>query len=314
MPEMDNDGKKNPPAAGPPHGPPEFPPLPFVSIFQLNQVAPTEPVPILQRDLLEAVLHPGPIAFRQTTFIPRHSPPSVVSEQVSTQRFFKPGSYLLIHQYLPSNPDPSDAPRASIRADSIAALFETRFQGIVITRAFEGVIDPPNAWVWHPMHPMTMTARPATSPEEVATSIGQDLGKIEALDPEERARFQLAARWFLRGVQADDPLDRFLYWWTVLELYMGGTKVITKIKKDLRFRQLCPDVKQSEFAARLGQLDKLRNSIVHDGVAIVENEQRMDALLPRMRALAVMCLRLWMGSEPSEDLRTFLEEASDATS
>ena len=79
--------------------------------------------------------------------------------------------------------------------------------------------------------PIRLTAAPAVEPGDVASSVHNSISAIQGLDAETQYRFQLASRWFRRGYETTNEVDKFLFWWTVLEIYPREkkTKIVSAI-------------------------------------------------------------------------------------
>ena len=70
----------------------------------------------------------------------------------------------------------------------------------VADKVYQGAISRPGETILLPDNPLRLTARPRLEPEVVAANLGSDFETIGKMDDTARQRFQLASRWFLRGV------------------------------------------------------------------------------------------------------------------
>ncbi len=67
-----------------------------------------------------------------------------------------------------------------------------------------------------------------------------------------RHRFQLASRWYRRGHESVNLVDRYLFWWTALEIYPGAgeTNIVKNVKRVLS-DQACPQLTPRDLEDRL---------------------------------------------------------------
>ena len=260
---------------------------------------------------LEIKLSPGPEEFSFTIPVVRHTPP--VAGLTPAQRHVKlaPDSYVVIRIRVDA-PDPTSArTTAALRAAEAACVFDLRYPGLLAEKVYEGTVDEPGRFIFMGEGPLRISARPDEDPEDVAQKIAAEFASVGKLSQQDRNRFQLAARWFRRGQEAVNPVDKLLFFWTVLEIYPanGRLKVANTVSRFLR-DQLYKDL-GGEEKTKIGQIEGLRGDIVHQGQAFVppRKEKEFSDHLERLETVAATCLRILAGMPPGEDLDKYVRES-----
>ena len=161
---------------------------------------------------------------------------------------------------------------------------------------------------------MTLTASPAVTPSQLSEGLTSDFSSIQQLSGDERHRFQLASRWYRRGHEALNLADKYLFWWTVLEIYPGegATNIVRNIKRVLR-EQVCPQLNAQEVEDKLGigRIYGELKRIVHEGRAFVAlDDKHFRGCLERLQAITTVCIRLLCGLPPGNGLQQFIAEDS----
>jgi len=195
---------------------------------------------------------------------------------------------------------PDTRRRARERLAEAASAAHLRFGPLFAAKLYEGFVVDETAervsMTWHPEAPVTLTAMPAVPPDAVARDLRGDLARLAALPPDDRARFQLAARWFVRGHEAETPIDRYLSWWVVLEVYCRERNAKPDVISERLSADLHRQVAPADIARRFGleRLNRLRNDIAHHGQipATDKDRDRFDEESTRLQAVAAICLRL----------------------
>src|SRR5256885_957398 len=114
------------------------------------------------------------------------------------------------------------------------------------------------------------------------------------VDSETRARFQLASRWFRKGIDAGNRLDQFIAWWVVLEIFPGeGDHVVEKARDLIAGRY--PDIPKAEVKKRLGlgEICGWRVDVLHYGEMALTPERLGDFAMRHHQLEIVVraCLR-----------------------
>ena len=288
-----------------------FPLIPYLAVFRLNLTPPPEPVPILTSGNLEAVVQAGPLEVQHTSPVFTLGGGSAGIGGMSLQTRTFPGPcYLWISAKTPmdlAGLSPSGAKRIS----ELVALIDLAFPGLVFQNEWEGVPSSPGQFFMVPDGPITMTAQPDPDLGVVTLEVGRGHANLGELSQEDRGRFQLAARWYRRGCETLNPIDKLLFLYTALEVYpaMGGADVPNRVR-DLLHARLCPDLAPGEITDRcgIGRLAGLRSEIVHHGRLHIDNTEAKTARerLLQLESITRTCLRLLARMPPGQDLDRWL--------
>ena len=200
--------------------------------------------------------------------------------------------------------------RVALQIAEAAALVTLRFPHALQEKVYEGTINTEGASLLWDEGSITLTVSPVVTPADVAEAFGSDASALQHLDGNRRERFQLASRWYRRGHETLNQVDKFLFWWTVLEVYPGEGErnIVWNIKHVLRM-QVFPHLSKQklEEGLRIGPIYQERKGIVHEGKAFVSHEDKhFSECLERLRAVATTCLRLLGGLPLGDDLDPYL--------
>lgn len=290
-----------------------FPPISYLTVYRAALTPPGSDLYVASMQDLEIKLSPGPVEFSFTIPVVRHTPP--VAGLTPAQRHVKlaPDSYVVIRIRVDA-PDPTSArTTAALRAAEAACVFDLRYPGLLAEKVYEGTVDEPGRFIFMGEGPLRISAQPDRDPKDVADRMATDFGHLEGLPEAERARFQLAARWFRRGQEVTNLVDRLLFLWTVLEIFpaMGKRKVSNTASRFLGER-LYQDLSAEEIKQRtkLGRIEDLRGGIVHKGKAFVvaAEEERFSDCVQRLEAIAVTCLRMLAGMAAGDELDKYVRQ------
>lgn len=290
-----------------------FPPISYLTVYRAALTPPGSDLYVASMQDLEIKLSPGPVEFSFTIPVVRHTPP--VAGLTPAQRHVKlaPDSYVVIRIRVDA-PDPTSArTMAALRAAEAACVFDLRYPGLLAEKVYEGTVDEPGRFIFMGEGPLRISAQPERDPTDIVDEIAIDLASLDALSQEDRERFQLAARWFRRGQEAMNLVDRLLFLWTVLEIYpaMGKRKVSSTVGRFLSER-LYKDLTGQEVKerTRLGHIEDLRGGIVHKGEAFVApaKEERFSDGLQRLEDIAATCLRMLAGMPAGNELDKYIRQ------
>lgn len=133
-------------------------------------------------------------------------------------------------------------------------------------------------------------------------------GYIEA-DPERRRRFALMARFFAKALPLAAGEEKFLFLWTVLEVFpMKDTTDIRPISEFLAAR-LARSVEHVKAALGIGRLCGMRSDLVHHGalgVAIGD----LGEVVQRLETIAAEVMRGYAGVPYTGVLERYFERQS----
>ncbi|MBI4283963.1 MAG: hypothetical protein HY663_05790 [Chloroflexi bacterium] len=286
------------------------PPVPYVAIHRATMTPPKESLIVSAGDI-SLTLTSGPLSFSYSVPMKRFGA-GVASMTIGERQINLPsGSYVKIETLIKSFAD-SDRERVALAIAEAATLITLRYPHLLDNKLFEGVVNSKNAAVMWSEGPMTLTASPSIPPETVAETLQSDFSNIQKLDASDRTRLQLAARWFRRGCEAVNQVDKFLFFWTVLEIYpTKGTihvagETANLLQSSIYVNMNTSDVKKN---LELGPMHSMRGKIIHAGQAFVEDSEQsiFERRLEKLRATATVCLRLLGGMSPGDDLDRFIK-------
>ena len=203
----------------------------------------------------------------------------------------------------------SERQSVALRVAEVASLIALRFPHVLDEKFYEGPVNTHDMKMLWDEGPRTLTVSPGITPSELLEGLASDMSFAQQLNPEKRTRFQLASRWYRRGCEAMNLADKFLFWWTVLEIFPGqGTTNIVRSVKRVLSEQVCSQLSPQEVGdkLRIGRIYGERKRIVHEGRAFVAfDDQQFQELLKRLQAITAVCLRLLCGLPPGDDLQEY---------
>lgn len=224
------------------------------------------------------------------------------------------GAYAVIDVGL-DDPQVSNRHRAALAVAETAGLISLRYPHLIQEKVYEGMINTAEGIIFAREDPVTLTAWTAPDPEAIASDLKGDLCVIRGATADDRNRFQLAARWLRRGDEANNRVDKFLFWWTVLEIFPAKGKKVANETAEFLQSQLYPSVDRQEIKTKLdlGRMSGMRDTIVHEGQAFVD-ESESDVFRKRLEKLSAIsgtCLRGLAGLQLGEDLDPFMQLTTD---
>ena len=208
----------------------------------------------------------------------------------------------------------SERQRVALRVAEVASLITLRFPHVLNEKFYEGPVNTHDMKMLWDEGPRTLTASPGVTPSQLSEGLASDISYAQQLIPEKRMRFQLASRWYRRGCEAMNLVDKLLFWWTALEIFpgQGATNIVRSIKQVLS-DQVCSQLSPQEVEdkLRIGRIYGERKRIVHEGRAFVAfDDQQFQELLMRLQAITTVCLRLLCGLPLGDDLQEFTDSGN----
>lgn len=279
----------------------------FASIYRMNALPPADIRRILDTPILVVSVIPGPFQISYTVPV-RHLSPGTTAITFGTEtRSFGKGSYLAISHFVDvtSTPDARSVARLPL-AEIAAALALTRTH-LLDEKLFEGVLNEPGQRTFWPEGPITVSSPQPTDMDSLSQSLATISTHLEKLDPQLRHRFQLAARWYMRGHETPNPVDKILFWYIALEVYpaQGNTNLVRCVR-DVIHSHLYSDLDPGLVKERIGigRIAGLRNQIVHDGKSFVElpHDTEFETSLQKLEAIATTALRILGDFPPGHEL------------
>jgi hypothetical protein len=199
----------------------------------------------------------------------------------------------------------------------VSATLELRCPAILGRRVFEGVLHTPSGSGFFPDGLISATGRPGETNEELVNKFREARQRTQLLSEPERERFALAVRWFAKGRDTTNPIDRFLALYICLEIFpaMGSTDVVRLVRDFVRARA-APELDKDEVTNRIGigRICGKRAEIVHDGLVAVDlvRDQEFRVLLKQLEASVCFCLRTLGGLPPGDELEAYVHPKTSA--
>jgi hypothetical protein len=274
---------------------------PYVAVYRLNV-----PGPIDDAELAGVALKTGPFELHRSVPIVQFVAGGVATTMGVQSVPFGPGIYMLTVQQLDFD-IPDRRAQAALASAEQAAMIDLAFPHLIAEKQFEGVVNAPGTFVFAPEGPVTFTARPFEGVSALLSGIQAADGRLRVIRVEDRERFRLAARWFRRGCETINSIDKMLFWFIALEVYPAvGDADVPKFVRNLIHSRIYPKLEPGIVKDRIGigPIAGLRARIVHDGLSSVPESER-DAFhhrLSQLNALVRTCLKILAGVQPGNDL------------
>jgi len=284
--------------------------VPYVAIYRTSDTSLDSPLVVGEIDECRVILDPRAISFSYTAPNVRQSPEGVYSNPLPVTVTLPRDSYLVV-EFMVSLEGGSSRRVAGLRVAEVVSLIELCLPGLLIEKVYQGAVNTPNSMTLWREGPIRVVGSPVRDGPTVAATLGPELIVLSRLNAGSRERFQLASRWFARGRETLNQIDKLIYFWTVLEIYPGeGTSDIPTATSTFLATVLPGNRSPASIKTKLGlgPTFGLRSRVIHEGKAFVEeNEEtgfghRLDVL----DAIATTCLRALAGLEPGHDLDAHL--------
>ena len=286
--------------------------VPYVAIYRGSLVPPEDGVMTEINDVRLRVEN-GPFSFSYSVPIVTLRPSQAMMTLGERSINVPQGPCILVEVEADPTVE-SERQRVALRVTEVASLITLRFPHVLDEKFYEGPVNTDDMKMLWDEGPRTLTVSPEVTPIQLSEGLASDMSFTQQLSPEKRTRFQLASRWYRRGCEAMNLADKFLFWWTVLEIFPGqGTTNIVRSITQVLSDQVCSQLSPQEVGdkLRIGRIYGERKRIVHEGRAFVAfDDQQFQELLKRLQAIAAVCLRLLCGLAPSEDLQEFINSGN----
>jgi hypothetical protein len=267
-------------------------------------------LPVADINGCRVILEPRQFRFSYTIPNVRHGPEGVSANPLPIMIGLPQDTYLVI-EYVVDLDGGLSRRGVGLRVAEVVSLIELCQPGLLIEKLYQGAVNTPNSMTMWQEGPVRVVGAPVRDATAVAAMLGGKLTGLSRLDAASRERFQLASRWFVRGLETLNQIDKLIYFWTVLEIFPGeGTTNIPKTTSELLATSLPGGHSRSGIKAKLGlgPLHGLRSEVVHQGKAFVDQTEEADFnhRLDLLQATSTTCLRILAGLEPGHDLDAYL--------
>ena len=284
--------------------------VPYVAIYSAPMVSLDTKVEVRtpESDFCLTLIQ-GPLFFSYSVPVKSFGSGSAAMTIGERQFSLPGGSYVIISTEADIRTS-SERERVALLVAEAAGLITLRYPHLLHEKLFEGVTNAQGHSVIWREGPITLLASPATPAAEVVRDFTADFSSFARLPAGMQHRFQLASRWYRRGHESINQVDKFLFWWTVLEIYprKKGTAVAATIKQTLQ-DEAFPNMSMQRIGQnlRISSIYRERIRIVHEGKAFVDVEDKnFRECLDRLGAIATVCLRLLGSLPPGDELQQFM--------
>jgi hypothetical protein len=283
----------------------------YLAVYRLNMIPLDMDHSIVDEKEIYVGINAGPIYFSYAVPLINYNPPSTSYSLGQMNVNIPKGKYLKILINIDENDFSNEIKKAPLKVAEIASLFDLQYPHIITDKLYAGPINDPSCVIFRPQGPLTITAQPVRTPDDIKNVIIKHIEILKVLGQNSRERYQLAARWFRKGFETVNQIDKLISWWTVLEIYPAtGSANIPKHVCNLLVNKLYKKLTPSELKIKLklGQICGLRCKIIHDGKAFVEDKETniFSDYLERLQAIDTVCLRLLIGLEPGNELDKYI--------
>lgn len=249
--------------------------VPLVAVYRLNCPRPQDEVVVLSDECRKASFMGTGLKLSTSAMKTVFMDGETVGQVVPNERYFPPDAYLAVlvryEQSFAKSPHDMRADASAEIAEMVSKV-ELAEPGLIIEKVFEDVVNPPGMYIASPEGPEKLTGRPDTPVETIAVGLGNFLSAHMPHSSDAKRRFKLASRWFQKGLQSANEIDRFLSLYVALEVYPSADsadvpgRVCTFVKTHLHPEHSLADIKS---ALSLGRIAGLRAEVVHDGLSSV---------------------------------------------
>ncbi len=290
---------------------PRLPRTNYAAIYRANLVPPPAQVRIYESPDFFVTLIPGPFAFRYSVPQYRHTSGSTsVTFGAATQAVGE-GCYLAISHLFELGASPAARAQAALPLAELVTTIAIAHPGLLAEKIYEGVLEPPGMQTFFPEGPLTISSPLTLAPTTLTATLGTHTSSVRNLGRTCRGRIQLASRWYLRGCDARNPVDRLLFWFIALEVFpAAGTADVTAAVRDMLHTHVYPDLSARVVKERcgIGRITGLRALVVHDGLSYIDlpADPSFEASLEQLEAIVTVSLRLLLGLPPGNALDRWL--------
>lgn len=282
-------------------------PLILVSLYKLNCPPPKEQLELLKDASRRVTIAHGSLSVTSGKLVPVYTDLGMAGRLETFTHTVPVGTYLVIEIFFgPGLLDGRN--RASIRAKEIATAIEAFKPHLILEKTLEEVANPPGGVIGMAEGPSKLTSIGSVRVEELADEIRETIKFVDSIvDSDIKSHYQLCSRWFWKGHETINQVDKFLSWYIALEIYPAlGSADVPNSLRDYLHKNIFPNVEPNRVKERLqlGKMAGLRAEIAHRGLSIL-NESKIsqpDALLDKLEAVLRVVLRQLAGREYDESL------------
>ena len=134
---------------------------------------------------------------------------------------------------------------------------------------------------------------------------------IAEVNKEDRDRLILACRWFMKGHDTPNSIDKFLSWFISLEIFpCEGSADVPRMLRDFIHAHINNELEPGYIKRimELGRISGARADIVHDGLCNIPNDrsQEFSSYIEKLEALVRVSIKHLAGMEYEGELDKWL--------
>lgn len=288
---------------------------PLLAVSRLNCPPFNQQIQLLSTPKKKVTIAQGPIKFSSSHMHSNFTDTGTALTMNTQEHELPNATYLIVETMIEINTNNDSRLQAGLEVSEVAALVEVWEPALIFEKVFEGVVNTPGKFIALGEAPIKITARPMISLEDLDQTLTDALEGLDNLSEEDRQRLQLASRWFRRGCDVDNEIDKFLSWFIVLEVYPSiGSADVPGMVRDFIVDNFYSETPKNIVKERIeiGRISGMRAQIVHDGVALSSrHNQEFSKLLEKLEVLARVALRNLAGGVYQGELDKWILEESE---
>lgn len=287
---------------------------PVLGVFRLNCPPVKENIGLVNNQLIGArIIHSG-LKFSTSKLVQRFGEHGSHGA-METQEIKLPVATYLTVEVIPHADDPhafyEGYTNAIIDIAFIAGILELVDPAIISEKVFEGRVNIPGQYVTGMEGPMTLTSKGAATIEEKINDVLEVYKYIDKVSKEDKNRLMLVCRWFMKGHDTPNSIDKFLAWFISLEIFpCQGSADAPRLLRDFIHTHINGELKPGyiKSAMELGRMSGARADIVHDGLCNIPNDrtQEFNSYIEKLESLVRVSIKHLAGMEYNGELDKWL--------
>lgn len=229
---------------------------------------------------------------------------------------FPPAHYIVLQHLFDNSPSRDERIDARLRLFQLHTYLELLLPAVQAELLFDDYMTGPNVFLFEPDGPLTLRAAPAISVEKVGEEVLRADAMVNSAPDSRRGRVALACRWFLRGMQENNPTDKIVYFCIALEVLFEYGNFVAKLRDALTAAIPGTTQEQVSTALDLGRIYGMRGDVVHKGVAYLSESEffAKSTLLEKAEAVTRAALLLEAGLPLGDTLTNWLPTSAATAS
>ncbi len=261
------------------------------------------------------------LALEYPTTIRQFSADGISHVMAHHTTFIPPGLYLAITIVMKFNNLWPNKGRTvlAVEISKIAAAIEISNPGLLGKKEYEGFSVSQDNTAGHVSYieeegPMEVNSLEMRNIDILMSEIGNSLSESKQASQENLERFGLASRWFRRGCESMNPIDKLLYWYITLEVFPAeNTTRVPESVSELLNKEVYPDIspKRIKELIGIGRIAGMRADVVHSGQAFPDiGNAEFDKRLDQLKDIVYVCMRILSGRPPGNELDRWIRSDS----